>query len=110
MLFRSDALRELSRILITGSKNKNLNNITVTEVRITSDLSFMTVFFMPLKPEQKDASLKNLELAKGYLRSALAKKLNARHMPELIFKYDEALEYGNHINEILTKIDLPKEE
>jgi ribosome-binding factor A len=27
-------------------------------------------------------------------------------MPELIFKYDEALEYGNHINEILNKLNI----
>lgn len=49
-----------------------------------------------------------LESCKGYLRSELAKKLKARKMPELIFKHDEALEYGNHINEILSNLNKEK--
>ena len=44
-------------------------------------------------------------MAKGYLRSELAKRVNARKMPELIFKYDDALEYGNHINEIINELN-----
>ena len=41
----SNALRELSIILRQDAKNKHLSNITVTEVRITNDLSFMTVYY-----------------------------------------------------------------
>ena len=53
----------------------------------------------------KDKIPASLERAKGYLRSELARRVKARKMPELIFKYDEALEYGNHINEIINKIN-----
>jgi ribosome-binding factor A len=38
------------------------------------------------------------------LRSALAKNLNARKMPELIFKRDTSLDYGNHINDLIVGI------
>lgn len=31
-------------------------------------------------------------------------------MPELIFKYDEALAYGNHINEVLSKLNIPHDD
>ena len=48
---------------------------------------------------------KALNDCKGYIRSTLAKKLKARKMPDLIFKHDEALEYGNHINELLASIN-----
>ena len=47
---------------------------------------------------------KALEDCKGYLRSELAKKLKARKMPELIFKRDSSLDYGNRIEELLASI------
>lgn len=101
------ALRELSLILRTDAKNQHLSNITVTEVRITNDLSYMTIFytFYQGKVENYDKALND---CKGYLRSELAKRLKARKMPDLIFKYDEALSYGNHIEQIIS--DLHKNE
>lgn len=99
------ALRELSLILRKDAKNNYLSNITITEVRITKDLSYMKIYytFYQGKVENYQAAL---EECKGYLRSQLAKKLNARKMPDLIFVHDEALEYGNKINEILSKLDI----
>ncbi len=106
----SNALRELAIILSKDTKNNKLSNITITEVRITNDLSFMTVYFTCLIDSKREESKEALEQSKGYLRSLLAKKLNARKMPELIFKYDEALEYGNHMNEIISKLNIKHDE
>ena len=100
------ALRELSLILRKDAKNNYLSNVTITEVRITNDLSFMTIYytFYEGKVENYEKALND---CKGYIRSTLAKKLKSRKMPELIFKHDEALEYGNHINELLASINKP---
>ena len=99
----SNALRELAIILRNDAKNKHLSNVTVTEVRITNDLSFMTVYYTFYSGKEENYQ-KALEDCKGYLRSALAKKLNARKMPELIFKRDTSLDYGNHINDLIVGI------
>ncbi len=99
----SNALRELSILLRTDAKNKKLSNVTITEVRITNDLSFMTVYYTFYQGEVENYQ-KALEDSKGYLRSELARKLKARKMPELIFKYDESLAYGNHIDDLLQSI------
>ena len=98
----STALRELSIILSREAKNDILKRLTVTEVRITNDLSYMTVYYTFYTGKNEDY-VKTLEESNGYLRSALAKKLNARKMPELIFKFDESLAYGNHIDELLNE-------
>lgn len=103
------ALRELSLILRKDAKNNYLSNITVTEVRITKDLSFMTIFYTFYSGNEENY-IKALNDCKGYLRSELAKKIKARKMPELVFKRDEALEYGNHINEIISHLNLSPEE
>ncbi len=99
----SNALRELAIILRNDAKNKHLSNVTVTEVRITNDLSYMTVYYTFYQGKEENYQ-KALEDCKGYLRSALAKKLNARKMPELIFKRDTSLDYGNHINDLIVGI------
>ncbi|MBQ7642049.1 MAG: 30S ribosome-binding factor RbfA [Acholeplasmatales bacterium] len=98
----STALRELSIILNREAKNELLKHVTITEVRITNDLSYMTVFYTFYQGNNDDYK-KALDESNGYLRSALAKKLNARKMPELIFKLDESLAYGNHIDELLNE-------
>ena len=100
------ALKELSIILEGEAKNPYLHFITVTEVRITNDLSFMTIYYTFYQGD-KEKIEKALEESNSFLRSALAPRINARKMPELIFKYDTSLEYGNHIEKIL--MDLEKE-
>lgn len=102
----SNALREVAIILTRDSKNKKLSEVTVTEVRITNDLSYMTIFYTTYFAKDREDIEKALEEASGFIRASLAKKLSARKMPELIFKYDEALEYGNHMNEVISSLKI----
>ena len=69
----------------------------------------MTIYFTFYQGKVENY-LNALKDCKGYLRSQLAKKLKARKMPELIFKHDEALEYGNKINDILASLNIKHEE
>ena len=103
------SLRELALILQNDSKDKKLRSITITEVRITNDLSYMTVFYTCLFRGERKLAEEALEHSKGYLRMELAKKIKARQMPALFFKYDEALEYGNHMNEVISSLNIKPE-
>jgi ribosome-binding factor A len=105
-----DSLRELAIIMSRESHRASLQEVTLTEVRITRDLSYMTIFYTVLNDKHKGKVAEALEESKGYLRTALCSKIKARKMPELIFKYDEALAYGNHINEVLSKLNIPHDE
>ena len=96
--------RELSILLAREARDANLSAVTITEVRVTNDLSYANVFYT-VPDYLKDKIKPSLEKAKGFLRSELARRVKARKMPELVFKYDEALEYGNHINEIINKLN-----
>ncbi len=95
--------RELAMLLMKQAKDNNLSSVTVTEVRVTKDLSYATVYYT-VPVFLKDKIEDSLNRSKGYLKSELSKKVQSRKMPELLFKYDEALEYGNHINEVLNNI------
>ena len=54
-------------------------------------------------------TLAGLKKSSGFIRSELAKRVNLRNTPELIFELDESLEYGARIDSILKQI-MPKRE
>ena len=97
--------RELSNILLMEAKNVLLKYVSVTKVKVTTDLSLATIWYTIMGDENEiQATKKALEEAKGYLRTELAQRLDLRKTPELRFKYDESLEYGNRIEKILEEI------
>ena len=94
--------REIGNILLSEVKDQRLRYVTITNVKVTNDLSIATVFYTIIGDENQIVSTKkNLEDAKGFIRSKLSKVLEIRKTPELRFKYDESFEYGNKIEEIL---------
>ena len=98
------AMRELSSILLIDSKNPLLKFVSITKVMLTADLSYATVWYSIIgKDTEIEATKKALEESKGFLRTELSKRLEIRKTPDLRFKYDESLEYGKHIEELLNK-------
>ena len=97
--------KELSQLIQTELKDPRIGFITVTGVDVTNDLSQAKVYLSVLgDDEQKEASLKALGKATGFLRSELGKRIRLRHVPELIFKFDESIEYGSRIEKLLDEI------
>lgn len=97
--------RELANILFDSTNNNKLKYVSITKVSLTNDLSIATVYYTVLgNLGEIESTKEDLEKSKGYLRSILAKRIDLRKTPELRFKYDESLAYGNHINEILENL------
>jgi ribosome-binding factor A len=98
---------ELSDLLRLEVKNPRLSSglISITEVDIAPDLKYAKVFVSSLGGlEEKDAVLASLRSAAGFLRAELAKNLRLRVVPELDFQWDESIEHGAHILELLDKV------
>lgn len=79
--------------------------ITVTSCDVSGDLKFAKVYFSVFGVPRdgiKDIK-KGLYSAAGFLRHALAEKINLRITPELTFEYDDAMERGASISELLKK-------
>ncbi|MBQ6946587.1 MAG: 30S ribosome-binding factor RbfA [Clostridia bacterium] len=83
--------------------------ISVTEVQTTPDLKQAKVFVSVISGEEKEV-LKGLKSSAGYLRRALAGRLNLRYTPELFFYMDGSIKEGLKINQILTDIAKKEEE
>ena len=98
----SNMQRELSYILNNEVKNPNIKFITITACDVTSDLSYAKIYFTTLGDAKE--TLKALKSAKGFIRKTLADRIELRHIPELEFIYDESIEYGNRIEDIIEKL------
>lgn len=102
--------KELSQIIGYELKNPNVTGlISVTKVKVTSDLKYAKVYVSILNSKNIKDTLAGLKKSSGYIRSELAKRVNLRNTPELIFELDDSIEYGAKIDSILKEI-MPKKE
>lgn len=105
--------KEISNIISLELKNPHLTGlISVTNVKTTPDLRFAKIYVSMINEKSKKENLKILKQSSGYIRSEVAKRVNLRITPELIFEFDDSLEYGSRIDEILKNItkDIKKNE
>lgn len=78
--------------------------VTVTVVRITSDLSLARCYLSIFAGPDKKEVLENIEQNKSRIRGEVGKRLkNMRKIPELAFFLDDSLDYANKIDELLKK-------
>ena len=102
--------KELSQIISYELKNPNVTGlISVTKVKVSSDLKYARVYVSILNAKNNKQTLAGLKKSSGFIRSELARRINLRNTPELIFEFDDSLEYGAKIDSILKEI-MPKKE
>ena len=97
--------RALTDIYRRDVKDTSFGFMTITEVRLTNDFSYLTVYYTILGQDNKKlAAQKSLDRSKSFVRGRLSQRIKMRKTPQLIFKYDESLDYGNKIEEGLKKV------
>ena len=97
-------VEKISEVLHDDIKDKTVSLVTITEARVTNDLSFVKVYFTTLNDDRKEV-LMALNKAKGFIRSKLCEKMQIRKMPEINFVYDESIDYGKKIENIIEMIN-----
>ena len=98
-------VREISDILQNEVNDEDIKFVTITYCKVDTDLSLAQVYCTVLDQNKKDKCLHDLNGAKGFIKTELAKrKLEIRRIPDLRFIYDESVEYGNKIENIINKI------
>jgi ribosome-binding factor A len=94
--------RELSDIIRLELKDPRVGMITIIDVEVTQDQSHARVFFTSLGDSSRVAdATKGLQHAAGFLRSELAHRMKLRVVPQLQFKYDESVERGIHLSQLI---------
>lgn len=100
----SQMIKEISYILATEVKDSDIRFVTVTDVKVTNDLSFAKVYVTMLIDNKREETMSALKSAASFIRKELASRLEIRHIPELEFVYDESIEYGKKIENIIDEI------
>lgn len=94
--------RELSQIINYELKNPNVTGmISVTRAKITPDFKYAKVYVSILNSKNTQKTMEGLKESSGFIRSQIAKTINLRITPELVFELDDSLDYGERIDSIL---------
>lgn len=97
--------KEISNIINYDLKNPNITGlISVTKAKITPDLKYAQVYVSILNSRNTKETLATLKKASGFVRTEVAKRINLRVTPEIIFVLDDSMEYGERIDKILKEI------
>ena len=98
--------KELVLLIRNGIKDPRVDSlISITDVEVTRDLSYATIYISRYGSEQqRQGALDGMKAAAGFMRSELSRQLKLRTVPELIFKLDDSLQYGAKIETILHQI------
>lgn len=97
--------KELGRLFLQEVKDKRIQLTSITDVKVSRDLGYAKVFYQIVDDDQDKADIATaLKKAGGFLRTRLAKELELRTTPRLTFIYDDSMEYGRHISDLINKV------
>jgi ribosome-binding factor A len=100
-----EAVRQVLSDAVTGDlKDPRVGFVTVTAVRTTADLRHARVFVSVLgDAPQRAATLDGLRSAHGFLQRRVAGELRLKHTPTLSFEYDDSVERGMRISQLIDR-------
>jgi ribosome-binding factor A len=78
---------EVAMLLLRKINDPRVYNVTITQVKITSDLRRAWIYFSCLDQNVEEVSA-GLASAKGFIRSHLSREMGLRYVPDLEFRYD----------------------
>lgn len=96
----------ISEILVKKTKDPRLSGVTITDVRMSSDLSCANIYFSVTRGDSKkqEDAQKGFKSARGFFKKVIGSQLKLRYTPELKFFYDTTLENGQKIDELLNAL------
>ena len=98
--------KELSELLERQVKDPRLGNfVSVNEVSTSPDLKRAKVFVSTFDNNvERERVLNGLKAASGFFRSELGNRLKLRYAPELNFSWDDSIERGAHLNQLIDRV------
>ncbi len=97
--------QEVGKILLMDIKDSRIGFVTVTGVEMTGDLREAKIYVSIMgNDDQIKSSLEGLNSALGFIRREIGKRIKIRFTPEISFALDKSLDYSEHIQKLLLKI------
>jgi len=97
--------REITDILRSEVKDPRIGFVTVTDVRVSADLSVARVYVSVMGgPREKEETLEGLRAAAPFIRGEIGRRMRIRRAPELRFELDVTLERAMRIEQLLREV------
>lgn len=98
--------REISEIVRAEIKDPSIDGvmISVVAVETTNDLKTAKVYISVLQENKKQVALEALTKAQGFIRREIARRINLRNTPELLFRLDESIEKGMQMSKMISDV------
>jgi len=104
---RKAVIREFNDILREEVKHPGLADqlISVTDAEVTNDLSYVRIYVSVMGDEEtKQNVMTILQESTPKIRSAIGHRIRMRHTPEISIRFDDSLERGVHVTQLLNQI------
>ncbi len=105
----ADQIRMLvGEMLLRQLHDPRIGFTTVTAVKMSRDLRHARIYISVYGDSaSRERTMDGLEAARGFIRREIGHQLNLRFTPEIVFEYDESVQYGAHIEEVLQHLKIP---
>jgi ribosome-binding factor A len=99
--------RELGTLVREAVQEHGLPSVSVSDVEVTRDMAHAKVYVTALQPERSAEAVKGLKAVAHEVRYRLARAVKMRHVPELHFHYDDSVDRGERIDNLLRDLPVP---
>lgn len=95
----------LAELLRKEISDPRLANTTITAVKLSRDLRIAKIYYAAEPDAEKRKAVEaGFERARGFVKRELAQRLGLRYMPELKFFYDDAIDRGARIEQLIKMV------
>jgi ribosome-binding factor A len=92
----------IAELLLREIKDPRVGMVTLTGVKLSTDLRHAKVFFSVLGDgAERERSLAGLKSATGFIRTRIARRLQLRVAPEIVFEFDPTLEQVERVARLM---------
>ncbi|RJP22812.1 MAG: 30S ribosome-binding factor RbfA [Candidatus Abyssobacteria bacterium SURF_5] len=96
---------EISDLILREIKDPRIGFVSITDVEVSSDLRHAKVFISVLGTEsERKSTIAGLRSALGFMRREIGSRLRLKYVPELSVLYDNSIEHGSHILELIDSV------
>lgn len=95
----------VAQCLLLEAKDPGLRAVDITDVIVSPDLGHAKVYYYARGDEDQLNKIEAaLERARGFLRRRVGQEIRARVTPELVFYYDDSIEQGAYMENLLEQV------
>ena len=95
----------LGELLLKEINDPRLAQATITGVKVSRDLRIAKIYFATGdKQGSAETAMEGFNRDRGFVKRELAQRLGLRYMPDLKFFYDDAIDRGARVEQLIKMV------